>query len=427
MPVDAKAAGAAVLEIERFEWAASGQIELVGYWSGLRGRRFMRPTLVLHGAGQRKRLLATLDHKPWNAEDGEQWIAAFAWEGDPVKCDSADLNVGSGIDVALPPPRMRPGKPRRFRHRAVSRDATRDDEPTLAVEQGIVSDPPPKPKPAAKKPAARKPTAERDTAVAAPKARPATAATQAMEPPVPDPEPEETGAAEPDATAVAAAAQAELASVREEIERVRKERDGFRRELDAANEKVRSLRSELEGERQAREKAVGDARAAERESASKMMAEGAELRAGVERQREIAYLERDDAKGERDKAVADRDSAVAERDQAVQARKQAERDRKEAFAERDRAVKARERAEAERSRAIVARDEAMTERNEATKERDEIVSVHERGLPVTPPKPRFLPDEEQPQTDLDVWLPRGVAIGILVIFAFIVLRLIAGA
>jgi hypothetical protein len=128
MPPDT-AVDAAILEVERFEWAAPDRIELSGVWSGLRGRRFIRPTLVLMGAdGSRRRLLAMLEHKPWAADDGEDWVAAFAWEGDPIAAESAELNVGSGIDLVLPPPRPEGGqKPsRRFRHRAVSRDAARD-------------------------------------------------------------------------------------------------------------------------------------------------------------------------------------------------------------------------------------------------------------------------------------------------------------
>jgi len=434
MPVDQTETGAAVLEIERFEWVAPDRIEIVGYWSGLRGRRFMRPTLVLKGETEPRRLLALLDHKPWNADDGEEWIAAFAWNGEPTKFESADLNVGSGLDVALPPPRMRPGKPRRFRHRAVSRDATRDaaDEPTLAA--GIVSDPPPEATPAAKsttKPAKPKPSAAGSKAPAiakatprgkkAPAAKPAEATTPDPEPTVPI-APVETEPAHEDIDKL----RSELDSAHGDVERLRGERDTMRRERDAALEKVREVRGELEAERQARENAVADARAAERESATRMLAEGAELRAAVERQREIAYLERDDAKTERDRAAAARDRACAERDDAIHQRKLADRDRKEAIAERDSAIKNRDRAESDRARAFAERDEAFGERDHATQERDEIVSVHERGLPVKQPKPRFLPDDEQPRSDLEVWGPRGVAIGLLVLFAFIVLHLFGG-
>ncbi|MFL5840752.1 MAG: hypothetical protein ACJ77Z_09935, partial [Thermoleophilaceae bacterium] len=147
-PPDA-AVDAAILEVERFEWTAPDRIELAGVWFGLRGRRFIRPTLVLKGPdGPRRRLLALLEHKPWPADDGEDWIAAFAWEGEPIAAESAELNVGSGIDLVLPPPRPVGGHQpsRRFRHRAVSLDASR--EPVV---------PPPAPDSAAGKPRAKRP------------------------------------------------------------------------------------------------------------------------------------------------------------------------------------------------------------------------------------------------------------------------------
>ena len=447
MPVDTTAAGAAVLEIERFEFAKPDRIEIVGYWSGLRGRRFMRPTLVLKGEGGQKRLLALLEHKPWAAADGEPWTAAFAWHGEVVKFESAELNVGSGIDLVLPSPRMRPGKPRRFRQRVVSRDASREaDTPKPREASGIVSDAPKTERAPALRPkdldpiiAAELPSRDDPEPTLAIEPEP----TVAVEPDVAAPAADaaETDAAsiaaDPDASAAEADApeldssaeldsSPELDAARADAERLRGERNGFRRERDQALEKLRSVRAELESERQAREQAVADGRAAERESAATMLAQGAELRAGVERQREIAYLERDDAKTARDEAIADRDKACEERDAATAARKDAERDRKEAFAQRDRAVKLRERAEAARDKALAERDEAFEERDDAVRERDEIVSVHERGLPVHPPKPRFLPDDHEDRSDFEIWAPRGVAIGVLLLFAFIVLRLFAG-
>ena len=71
-------------EVERFEWVGD-RLEVTGRWYGLRGHRFVRPVLVVQAAGdEQRRLLALLDHKPWAAEDGDEWIAAFPWEGDPV-------------------------------------------------------------------------------------------------------------------------------------------------------------------------------------------------------------------------------------------------------------------------------------------------------------------------------------------------------
>jgi hypothetical protein len=388
--------GAAVLEVERFEWATPERIEIVGVWTGLRARRFIRPTLVLQGAeGGPRRLLALLEHKPWTGDDGEEWIAAFAWRGDVVKFESADLNVGSGIDVKLPPPRMRPGKPRRFKHRAVSRDAARDPEPvTAAVGSGVVTDEPkPKPKPKAAKAADK---AEETVAL--------DAAT-ADAPATPDP----------------------AEALRVALDEARRHRDHFHAERDEALEKVKAVRAELEAERQSREKAVASARAEERESASTMLAQGGELRAAVERQREMAYHVRDEAEQARDAAVEARDRAVAEKDDAVRLRKQADQERDKALAERDRANKERDRALDAREAALRERDQAFEERAAATEERDTIVSVHERGLPVLEPKSRFMPEERrEPQSDLELWMPRVVAVALLFLFLLVVVHLFGG-
>ncbi|HEX6714783.1 MAG TPA: hypothetical protein VF066_15430 [Thermoleophilaceae bacterium] len=428
MPVETTTAGTAVLEIERFEWAGPERIELVGYWSGLRGRRFVRPTLVLKREGEQRRLLAILEHKPWAAHEGEEWTAAFKWTGEVAKFESAELNVGSSIDLELPVPRMRPGKPRRFRQRVVARDASRDgDAPSPRLPTGIVSDAPAKteePK------LSRAEALKRAKEAAVPsKAKAEPEPTLALDAPV---------AAKPDATAVAdppvatdppdapdpgEGLRAELEAGRTDTERIRAERETFRRERDQALAKLRTVRQELEAERQAREKAVADARAEERASGNRMLHEGAELRASVERQREIAYLERDDAKKERDDAIAARDQACDERDAALAASKEARRERKEAFAERDRAMKLSQRADADRVQALDERDDAATERETAVRERDEILRAHERDLPVHPPKPRFLPDDHEQRSDFDIWGPRISAVAVLFFCAFIVLRL----
>jgi hypothetical protein len=399
---ESREAGAAVLEIERFEWAAPDRIELAGVWSGLRGRRFIRPTLVLEGEGERRRLLATLEHKPWTADDGEEWIAAFAWNGPVVKFESADLNVGSGIDLKLPPPRMRPGKPRRFRQSVVSRDGTRDPQPERVSGPGIVSDPP--------GPAGDPPTQSADPPAQSPDA-------PVQSPNAPAREPSRT----PDA------ASAAVEALRVELDRVRAARDRYHEERDAALEQVKAARADTESERQLRERAIADARADERGKAAKMLAEGAELRAAVERQRELAYHARDEAERVRDSAVAARERAVAEMEEAVRLRREAERDRDAAFGERDRANKERDRAVAEREAAERDREEALEERDAATQERDTIVSVHERGLPVLEPKARFLPPERRaPRSDLEIWMPRVVAVCMLFLFLLVVVHLFGG-
>ena len=67
--------------VERFEWTSRERIELVGRWSGLRGHRFLRPTLDVQVDGERRRMLADLEHKPWAPENGQDWVAAFKWTG----------------------------------------------------------------------------------------------------------------------------------------------------------------------------------------------------------------------------------------------------------------------------------------------------------------------------------------------------------
>src|SRR5215216_1835793 len=91
-------------EVERFEWTSPDRLELVGRWSGLRGHRFLRPTLDVEVGGERRRMLADLEHKPWAPDDGQDWIATFTWRGDPGDFDEAELTVSPELAVQLPAP-----------------------------------------------------------------------------------------------------------------------------------------------------------------------------------------------------------------------------------------------------------------------------------------------------------------------------------
>jgi hypothetical protein len=91
-------------EVDRFAWTADERLELVGRWFGLRGHRFLRPTLDVQVAGERRRMLADLDHKPWAANDGEPWTAAFSWRGAPAHFEEAELTVAPELAVPLPAP-----------------------------------------------------------------------------------------------------------------------------------------------------------------------------------------------------------------------------------------------------------------------------------------------------------------------------------
>jgi hypothetical protein len=81
--------------VDRIE-AADGRLVVSGRWSGVRGMRFMRPTLVL---GDRQ-ILAVLEHKPW-APDADPWVAAFPWDGEAVDRDAMELSVAPSVMVAL--------------------------------------------------------------------------------------------------------------------------------------------------------------------------------------------------------------------------------------------------------------------------------------------------------------------------------------
>ena len=85
-------------ELERFERTGPDRIEIAGRWYGLRGRRFVRPVLNLRtGGGSRRRAIALLEHKPWAADDGEMWLAAFTWPKGAADIEGAELEVGPGL------------------------------------------------------------------------------------------------------------------------------------------------------------------------------------------------------------------------------------------------------------------------------------------------------------------------------------------
>jgi hypothetical protein len=96
-------------EVDQFAWV-DGRLEVTGRWYGIRGRRFLRPTLDVEVDGSPRRMLAVLEHKPWAADDGEEWIAAFDWNGDPVALAVAELAVAPELSVVLPPPTGAPAK-----------------------------------------------------------------------------------------------------------------------------------------------------------------------------------------------------------------------------------------------------------------------------------------------------------------------------
>ena len=91
-------------EIERFEWTGDDRLEVTGRWFGVRGQRFMRPTLHVRVGDRRRRMIALLDHKPWPADGEGPWIAAFSWRGPPDGVTAARLEVAPDVVIDLPAP-----------------------------------------------------------------------------------------------------------------------------------------------------------------------------------------------------------------------------------------------------------------------------------------------------------------------------------
>src|SRR3954470_23873044 len=121
----ADATPAVAFEVERFGWTAADRIEVTGRWFGLRGHRFMRPSLIVEAGDDRRRLLALLEHKPRAADDGGTWNAAVAWAGDPVAMTFAELSVAPSVAVELPPPAAPGARGRSSTRRAAQKPRTR--------------------------------------------------------------------------------------------------------------------------------------------------------------------------------------------------------------------------------------------------------------------------------------------------------------
>ena len=147
-------------EVDRFEWVDE-HLVVVGRWFDLRGHRFMRPALTVEieaGGGDRRRMLADLEHKPWAADEGDDWIAAFPWEGDPIELARAELAVAPTVAIDLPVPRL-PGqrtKASASAPRTARRPKTEERKPAApkADDAGALTR------------EVRKVTAERDAAIA---------------------------------------------------------------------------------------------------------------------------------------------------------------------------------------------------------------------------------------------------------------------
>jgi hypothetical protein len=91
--------------VERLAATEDGLVEVAGRWFGVRGRRFVRPALTLTlGDGPERRWLADLAHKPWDALDGEPWLAAFPIDVELAEASAIELSVAPDIEIMLRAP-----------------------------------------------------------------------------------------------------------------------------------------------------------------------------------------------------------------------------------------------------------------------------------------------------------------------------------
>jgi hypothetical protein len=265
-----------VFELDRFE-RSDGQLTLAGRWFGVRGRRFVRPTLTLALDGERVRALADLGDKPWPAEDGEPWKASFPW-GKTGRVEEPELSVAPDITIQLPSPNSRRGRPQRL--------AAQPRHEVMNASYGLFAAP-------TETPALDRELEGPEPGIATPESA------------LPEPDPAallaeldrlRTQLAEGENAAAASGAERE--SLRAEIASLRDEIEDAREGLSRREAEIDPLRSELIATRAAREAALRSAaqaeaerdqalaRAAETEAERDALAtERSELTAGLETSR----------------------------------------------------------------------------------------------------------------------------------------------
>ncbi len=372
-------------ELERFERTREDRIEISGRWYGLRGRRFVRPVLNVNlDGGTRRRAIALLEHKPWAADDGKTWVAAFAWPKGIDGIEGAVLEVGPGLIVDLPAPGGKPGSQGRV-------SALRPHSPTqpaLKTTGDDGEDPAAGHDPGARRggpsarareersggPSARAraagghaeraheegappPLTEREER-AARRARRGPARDWSQPPELFEGGPARTGSPPRDVITAAIAERDEAITARDDAERERlralNDRDDALSRRDAALRDVERAQTERDEAVAERERLQSELDRVTRERDVAHAERNRTLRASeaVERERDQAAAERDAARNELSRALPARDEALRLAEAETARAEQAESERDTAYAERKSAVAQRDRARRERDRAM---------------------------------------------------------------------------
>ena len=282
-------------EVERLE-RDGDELVISGHWSGLRGVRFVRPTLVV---GDRE-VLATLEHKPWAPRADRAWIAAFPWTGRTPAASQLALAVAPSVTVALGD-----------ENPVLAEPALALVSETVAVEEVARAAPPPPP---------AGPAAEEIPSTDRMRAR-----LIAQELRDAEGERDELRAKLDRATTMLAEADAARAELESTLRRERRAADDAVGERDETAHGRASLERERDHALAQRDEAVKDREAAVR------------AHTRMELQREEAFAARDAAAAKLERAHSERDEAHAQRDEVLLAYRGLQRHVHSERAETDRA------------------------------------------------------------------------------------------
>jgi hypothetical protein len=315
--------GEIAFELERFEFKGEDRVEISGRWSGVRGRRFIRPTLTVMTDGRGARALADLEHKPWAAEEGQLWQAAFACELEGAKALEAELNVAPDITITLPAPgdaataganrakRERPGRETRVRRERLER--------------------------------------------ATPPRR--TGATPSQE----------------------STARREIAAIKTALDEAIAEKERVQQAADTEKERLQGELADSEAEQaQLRDRVEELTAELDRAVAARKSALAARDQALATSERSVA--ERDTAIQAQEEAVAARNAALESRDAAVAMREEALNARDESDAAANAALLARDHALAQRDASETARERAVADRETLVQAADQLRTQREDDL-----------------------------------------------
>jgi hypothetical protein len=363
-----------VFQVDQLEFRADGRCEIRGRWSGVRGRRFMRPALTVLVDGRRVRLLADLEHKPWAAEDGQPWLAEFPCEFDRSAVQEAELTVAPDITVALPITGATRSAGKRGRSKPAVTEAPARAPVTVAPRDH------PAGRPSGESSSAQT-VRRRLTEVQQDRRRLADEVERLAT---------ERAAAEERAAELSARLD-QLISERDELRSTRAEESARSRDARVAQDR---MAAELETVRRERAAALASAEAA-RETSDRFLNERASALAAQGR----TESEREEAVATRDQALAERDTALAVRDHAL--------------AERDAATAARDKTLAEHGGLVRTNDRLQTELADQISARRGAALVIRRAAQQPPASRPFA-----------LLIPRAIGLVVLIVIALVVLALV---